>query len=523
MGFLLERWPKPARVLLLIPFLGLYYVQLVHHQLWRDEINVWGIACVSQSYAELLRRVHYEAHPALWYTLCYAASRITREPWMLKVVQGVIGTAIYLMLALTTPFRLRELALIFMGYYVFFQYTVMCRMYGLELLFALVYVWFRMRRPEWMVRNTLWLALIANVDITGAILGSGLLLEYGVERYRAQRAAGRVEARRYVSAAAVYAAGIALAMFTACPAKDISWTSTGHAFSQFWDLEHLGEGFAKWAGVAWFPQVSDPVSFWGGDPVWPTSLFVPIALVLLYLMFRRQRHLGMMVGSVLAIGVLFSQVSGVAGIRHVGVMYIAFLVALWMMRYRHEQVSAASYVLLGLIVISSGYEVARQWGRPYTDDQAAAQWIVAHHLENEPLMGEPDTHVIGVPERLQRPIYQIECQCVDRVMTFAGRRDWMVMHRDVPAGVIEGLRRLDAPEVLFLMNRTLSAQETDALANGEVEADLLAQFDRGYVEDEHFYVYRLRRSGSPARAIVQTAAKQAPGARTQGSEGLGAF
>ena len=486
-----KRSERLTDVLLMLPFFSLYCFALVRHQLWRDEINPWAIASLSQSLRELLSRVHYEAHPALWYIILYGASRISHGPWMLKVVQGAIAGGIFLLLTLTAPFRRAEIALILSGYYIAFQYTVMCRMYGLEVLFALCFVWFRMHRPEHMARNAIWLALLANVDVTGVLLAGGFLLEYSLERYSCQRRAGAVEVRQFTGAAAVFLGGSAISAVTLWPAKDIGWSATGKAFSLLSDGEHMGSAFARWIGLAWVPQTLNVSSLWPDPQYWPHAFLLPPLLVLFFIAFRRRPRMSVMLIAITLAGMAFSMVLNVGGIRHIGILYIGVLVAFWMMRFRAEPISPFLYVLFGLLVVSTGYAIVAQWGIPYADDDAAAQWMLQQHLEDMPLIGTPDTNIIGVPERLERPVYQLECRCVDRVLTFASRRDGFNFHTDVPERTIEAMQKLGGKDAILLENRTLTAHEQAALAQGEVSAMLLAKFDRGYVDDEHFFVYRL--------------------------------
>lgn len=319
----------------------------------------------------------------------------------------------------------------------------------------------------------------------------GLLMEYLFERYRRRRTDGIPKLSQFAASVATYALCVAVSLATLWPAKDIGWAATGKMFSKFGDGEHFGVAFAKWAGLAWVPQTTDPVSLWKEPHYWPDAAILPFILLIFYGIFRTHRRLGLMLAAISVMGILFSNATSVAAIRHIGIGYIAFLVALWMMRFRGEQVSSLSYVLLGFAVVGNIYNVARQWGRPFADDDVTAQWIRDNHLDNEPLMGTPDTNIIGVPERLQRPVYEIECNCVDRVLTFSHRRDDFDVRKDIPARMVRGVKTLGAPSVLFLMNRPLTAEEQGELSDGRVAAAPLAKFDRGYVSDEHFYVYRL--------------------------------
>ena len=54
-----------ANLLLTLPFLILYWVDLAHHTLFFDELNAWAIAAASPTLPKLFHLVHYEGHPWL--------------------------------------------------------------------------------------------------------------------------------------------------------------------------------------------------------------------------------------------------------------------------------------------------------------------------------------------------------------------------------------------------------------------------------------------------------------------------
>jgi len=487
------RSPRSARtdrLLITLPFYLLFLAQLANHQIWRDEINAWAISFISPNLTELFHRVHYEAHPALWYLILFTASRMSHSLWMLKLVEASIGTAIYALIAWASPFRRIELLLILCSYYFFFEYTVMCRMYSLELLFAMAYAWFRTRRPDWVIRSTLWLGLIANVDITGAILAGALLLEYGISRLTQSNVPAKLRLRDIATSLAIFTASMAISLETLWPAKDIGWSATGKMFSQFWDVGHFVQSVLKWVAVPWVPPPINLLDQWLTSG-WFYFFLSPAILFVLYIIFRDHWRPGIILVAIIIVGTVFSHITGVAAARHTGIVYIGFLVALWMLRSQPTRVSPLVYLLLLLPVTPGIIAEIDQWSRPYSDSQAATDWIVQQHLENLPLFGTPDSNVIGVPERLNRPIYQLECACEDRVLTFSNRRDNFDRSKDTPASLIHGFQTLHVPTGLFLDNRKLSVVDQRQLAAGGLNQQLIGQFDRGLLGDEFIYIYRI--------------------------------
>ena len=135
-------------LLLAVPFLALLYVQLAHHVLWRDELNALAITWASPTIPSLFWHIHHEGHPWLWYVILWIPSRFTQSVLVLKFVQGIVSTAIILFVALRSPFRTWEKALVLAGYFFVFEYTVLSRMYGVMLLMLVVYLWWRTTRPD---------------------------------------------------------------------------------------------------------------------------------------------------------------------------------------------------------------------------------------------------------------------------------------------------------------------------------------------------------------------------------------
>ncbi|MDE1161619.1 MAG: hypothetical protein PW792_06690 [Acidobacteriaceae bacterium] len=480
----------------MLPFYLVFLASLIHHEVWRDEINAWAISYISQSLPEVLHRVHYEAHPAFWYVLLWLASRLSISLAMFKFVVAIIGTGIYFLLAWAAlPLRRLELLLVLCSFYLTFEFTVMCRMYNLELLFALAYAWGRTRRPQAMLWNTLWLGLMANVDITGAILAAGLLIEYGLtllfptdpREPRFSRAA----VVKTLGALGVFVLFFATSVLSLWPAKDIGWSTTGKMFSGFTDPSHILQACLKWASMPWMPLPINCISSWDFTS-WPYLFLLPVCVLLLYLSLRDHWQQGIAMLSILLTGILFSNIVSVAGVRHVGVVYLGYIVLLWILRSAKVRVSFASYLLLTVPVVPGLIAYIDQWSWPYTDTQAAAAWIMQNHLENVPLFGTPDSNVVGVPERLHRSFYQLECQCRERIMVFRASRDSFIPERDMVPRLAAGFQKAHIPQGLFLITHRLMPYDLQDLGARGVHADSIAHFDSGFINDEYIYIYLLK-------------------------------
>src|ERR1700743_986146 len=167
----------PRDLLLALPFLALLYVQLVHHGMWRDEVNALAIAWDSPTISSLFWHIHREGHPWLWYVILWIPSRFTQSVLVLKVVQGIVSTAVVLLVALRFPFRTWEKALVLGGYFFVFEYTVPSRMYGVMLLAFVIYLYWRTTHPDSPIVSAVLLGVMASVDTIGIILSLVLILD----------------------------------------------------------------------------------------------------------------------------------------------------------------------------------------------------------------------------------------------------------------------------------------------------------------------------------------------------------
>src|SRR5580698_906563 len=159
-------WKALAVVL---PFLILFWINIAHHTLFFDEVNAWAISAASPNLSKLFYYVHYEGHPWLWYFILWFPSRLTHDPVALKWVEAAFGTAIIVVIGTLSPFTYKQRALILSGYFLVWEYTVMCRMYSVMLLLTLIYLWRRTRISDGLIANCALLGLIGNTDMTGVL------------------------------------------------------------------------------------------------------------------------------------------------------------------------------------------------------------------------------------------------------------------------------------------------------------------------------------------------------------------
>jgi hypothetical protein len=66
---------------------------ILHHAMWRDELNVWLIVRDSQSLFELFHNIHYEGHPFVWYICLAILKQITNNPVIMQIFHLCLATS----------------------------------------------------------------------------------------------------------------------------------------------------------------------------------------------------------------------------------------------------------------------------------------------------------------------------------------------------------------------------------------------------------------------------------------------
>jgi hypothetical protein len=492
---ILQRKKLPA-LLVTLPFVGFFLVELRHHKPWQDELNAWGIAVASHNLRILFHYLHYEGHPALWYLLLWIGSRFTHSPLGMTVIEAIIGTAIYLVIGLLSPFSIPEKLLLFLSYFISFEYTVVSRMYGLCLLLALLYAFFRMRHPEKVVLLACLLGLMANTDMVGVILSGALAVEYAVTMLASPRDPSQPSPQKIGNAIAIYLALLIICIVSVWPTDDISVRTAGHLFSEARSLQHLRYVVTYAAAVPLFPISSKfPDYFWGFVSSRHTPLFVIVAV---YFIFRRQKNLLLFIGVTATGTVLFFHlIFAYPAVRHFGILFIAFVVALWIQRCQRAAVPRLALLLLGINALAGILAVYGQWHRPFSNAFATAAWIRSRGLENATLLGSVDVGAAGVAEELERPMYFLDCSCTDSFLLFSRRRDGYDTSQVVPR-LVRASQQVSLSDAILVLNWPLTPDELNAISEHAFSAVQLAQFTGADVPGEDFFLYRLQKSREKA-------------------------
>jgi hypothetical protein len=482
-------------------------VRALTHVMWRDELEVFMLAQGHASLFDLFRALDYTGHPGLWPALVWLITKATSDPFWMQVAHAALAVAASVIVYRWAPFSKLEKILLLASYFLFFEYFVISRSYVLLVLIGFAFVAIRQHRGDWTLAPWLLLGLLANVHLLGAICSIALGAILAIEQVRR----GPV----LLAGGAGYLAMLTLAVVAMTPAPDFGPWGRDFAF----DLSRVGSRLAYAVGP-FVPLNSDVVRSALAFAVNPDSAPVPklwnvsalsdlVALsqaneqpLRLALMFAAPVAMCWLIARsplavlqfVLAyVGIIaFAAIWDFAGdARHHGVVFLAFIAAVWTARAQRSPtvLSSALFVLLLAINAFAGLLTLASAARPFSESRSAAAWLRQNHLADAFLIGSRDAQVSSVSGYLGRPIYYLECECRGTFVVWNDKRNSMISDAEFWRRLAIAANRAGQADAILIRYRPVASAE---LARNPADLLLteLARFT-GATTDENYWIYRL--------------------------------
>lgn len=174
-------------LLIFLAFCGLTLLVSCFHEPWYDELQAYAVA--KGKISDILYLVpHYEGHPPLWYLILKFFQLFSGNPEIVLRIPNLIimYTAAWL-LVFKSPFPKIIRGLLPFTYFLLYQYSVVCRPYGILFLalFGLAFLYKDRGRHPWIY--TAFLALLASASIYGMVLCTTICIEWGISTLVTER------------------------------------------------------------------------------------------------------------------------------------------------------------------------------------------------------------------------------------------------------------------------------------------------------------------------------------------------
>jgi hypothetical protein len=484
-------------------FFLLELVNILHHGMWRDEIQVWSLSQRCHSLLEFLRLKRYEdlGHPDAWHLLVYPVSRFTSNPVAMQLVHLVVATITAYIVARYAPFPRLQRVLIVFGYFLFFEYATISRGYAFGVLCVF---WFCAAFKPGAGKNYLKLAAIlslmaqANVHALMLALAFAAMLMFEVVWSREPRRFLFPGAGQAGFAAMLFAAAVLASIFRMRPPADSAFYPAWHLGL---DPTSVGRTLAMmWKSFVPIPQLSR--HFWNTNivpsPMVVAALSIPVLCVSVLFFVRKPTVLFLYAAGIGEL-LLFRHVKYAGDLRHDGHGFILFLACAWLAygfpdeKFPLPKIDGvarwfAPYkrgVFVGLLVVQVTAALiasAIALKVPFSQAKNTANFLRANHLDKMFILGEFDAPLATVAGYLGRDIYYPRG---DRMGTYV---IWDTKRLATPKKPMLELGKEKAAErhedVLVILNHPSPVEDASAQE--------IASFTGSVVGSEDYYIYRAR-------------------------------
>lgn len=365
------RRDKLLRLLSLGVYALLVALSIRRHEPWADEAQSWLLARdsgIAHLWGNLL---HYEGTPGLWQTLLHALIRLGLPYSGYGFVSAILSLASVYILLQYVPFPLYIRLLLPFTYYLCYQYAVIARSYALTapLLFAIAALYPQAMRRLWLM--TLLLILLAGVSVHGFLLSVCIW----VTLY-----ARHAAAKKFQVAGLTYWAVLVFFLLCAWPAKDVAFAeqrglSNLHLLPEIVKAGLAGGFTGNWMTALALIGLSLPFLWRGGG--WLLFLLTSIAFF------------------------LFSTIV-YAQLWHFGILFLAWLFAMWISAYKTRVTAPALVALIAAIGVQCYWTNAAMhydWDHAYSGSLAAARYLQQEGLPKGGL------YAIGYPTTAIQPYF----------------------------------------------------------------------------------------------------------------------
>jgi hypothetical protein len=486
-GALRLRWPDKINfpLALTLIFLLLGYIGIVHHEMWRDELEAWMIARDNNSLAGVAAAIKYEGHPILWYLGLYAITRFTHDPFAMQVYHVLIASAVIWVFAAFSPFTKLQKTLFAFGFYPFYEYAIKSRGYALGILLIFLFCLFYKDRSKRYILLSCILFLLCQTSAMGFIVAVSLQATLIFELISDGDFRRSVNKKAVAAMLAIFSSGVAVSLLQILPPGDSHNAVT-------WCL-HFDEllmervlGFISRAYLCspyyWY---FDPASGAYQAEMLFTNIYLSAAFFLfLSLVFlRKPKVLFLYVFSAASfLAFFYFKYSGFSW--HHGHLYILLITCFWLSAFYPDTLirKRLAAIFLTIILAVHLYQGVRVYVKDYfcqfSAAKDAAQFIKDNGLEDMPIAADPDDVVAPVAGYLDREIYYLR----------QGRSGTYVKWDAARQKEYDGRKLRSEP--------LLEGRKSILIVNGELENlpdDIrkIKEFPNAMVQDERYRLYLL--------------------------------
>lgn len=483
---------KKQVLLITILFFAVAFWGILNHEIWLDEAQHWLISRDSHSLSELFKNTRYEGHPILWNVLLYFISFFTHKVIAFQLFHICISTISVWIFLTYSPFSKSFSILFILGYFCFYEYSVISRNYSIGILFLFLICACWQQRHQHYFKLFLLLSFAANTHLETFILSLILAAIIIYERFW--------KLKTIAFSRSFYAGLIVFILFSILSLIQIQ-VPPDHPYHFEFSVSGINSTISA-ITKSFFP-IPDffRTHFWNSYLLLDVSKIVfisllPVLIFMLIILTSDKKIPFLFFISSFSLIILFLFLSSRTAVRHFGFLYFSFIITLWIGKYysgetnewnsffvklKSKYGSFILTILLSVQAIAGITAFLLDWKRPFSNGKITANYIREERLDQYKIAAKYCGSTT-IDSYLDRQVFYPE---IGDSVSFC-KWNLQLNHYD-RTKFIEYFSHINQP-TLLIFNEAI--QDTDKLLNSEnFSVSFLKQFEDGNLQMENFYLY----------------------------------
>lgn len=426
------------------------------HELWRDELQAWGIATSSLSIKDLFSNIRYEGHPVLWFILLFVLSRFSSSVITLQIFSALISLLTISIFLFKSNLNIETKIMFVFSYFMLFEYSVKSRPYMLGVFFIFLFIYLHKN-----LRKSFFSSLykIAALFLLAQTTFFGFLLAFWLGVYYILNELTWFNIKKLL----IYCISISLSILYIIPNSNYVSSKTPISVERFFQqLNTMNFGL--------FNNVLISMIIFG---------------ICLYIFESRKSKLIYFLATFSFI--LFFSIIYPGYVWHQGYLFILFISFIWLEKSNNKAVESCSKIknillnfVIMIYVFFGVFSYIEDYYRPFSNAKAVASYINQNDLNKFPIIGNPDYLITPVAVYMNRNVYYPKS---NRLSTYTV---WDSTSGYLDKYSFESLikSKLDTKDSYLV----ITTEELSELPN----TVLIKSFqDKSIKVDERYYLYRL--------------------------------
>jgi hypothetical protein len=498
-----------------------------HHEMWRDEFEVFMLIRDAQSYIGMLKDSLFLS--ALYHSLLFPLIKIFPYPHTFQIYHLFIIVAAVFIFNRHAPFTPLQKTFFTFSYFILFEYGMISRPYSLLLLYLFVLMYCITRKNQNFIFIVLLLLLQANHYPYGLFISLSVLPYLVIHIANRIKEFGPKEKKHLFIAGAVLVVGGVFIFL-----QYTSFTAVNR-FGAFKQAPYFMTIRAIWNAFFPVPNTTG-IHFWNTNII-PFPLYyhqIPRVKELLtagniitatvsfsfllasIVVFSKKLPVMISFLANISIQLIFLQYLSIFFIRYQGILLIIFIYHFWLLAYSdkgitflkldkiHDMLNKKVFISIRnlasptlTIILSVQFCIgifvyAQDIRYPFTASYKAAEYIKEHNLHNNIMVGHIDYVAQSIAGHLNEKIYYPQSNEYGTKVLWGVNRKVGIHFNDILNRSVLLLNKYNK-DILLILNYPLRDNRMrpvmEAPISNNIRLRFIKEFAEAIVEDERYFLY----------------------------------